>query len=115
MASLHSTDSSNAGRSIYPYAGMRHHYPYPDDAQPGAPHERSAYRIFAPDPVIYTDSIDFLWRNGDTMKKGAGGTLPSSNTCLGAVAAVFVLGVLVCFVLVLVVLCRDSLVVGWHV
>jgi hypothetical protein len=47
-ASVHSNDTSNAGRYIFPFAGMPHHFPYPDDAQPGAPHQRSAYRIFAP-------------------------------------------------------------------
>ena len=68
MASVHSSDSSNAGRYIFPFAGMPHHSPYPDDAQPGAPHQRSAYRIFAPDPVVYSESVEFLWRNGDTEK-----------------------------------------------
>jgi hypothetical protein len=91
MATTHSSDSSNAGRYMYPYAGMPHHSPYPDDAMPSAPHERSAYRIFVPDPIIYTEGIMFLWRNGDTVAKSGGGKcgigendcvqLPPHGTC----------------------------------
>ena len=85
-ASVHSNDTSNAGRYIFPFAGMPHHFPYPDDAQPCAPHQRSAYRIFAPDPIVYSQSVEVLWRNGDTEKSNGeqGKCGIGRDDCIGA-------------------------------